>query len=201
MKRIAILVPLGLLLASCGQGGPSYFPLIDEKEWSYVVTSSFQGNYVHLKVGKKVSVGGVEGRVISGELGESRLAWNQHKLIASMLSNTMFIPPIPLLEDDKIPDKKKDRESEFVMADEWTGTFESLGKVRKAHATLEQRRSTIQINSRDENVVETVLKVQIEGSKDDVPLELRTCFSRGKGIVSQEQRTNRMLIVGLVFSE
>jgi len=198
MKRIAIFVPLGLLMA-CGQGGPSYLPLVDEKEWSYIEKSSFQDNVVNLKVGNKISVGGVEGRVLNSELGECRMAWDGKKLIASMLSNTVFIPPIPLLLEDKIPEKKKDRDAEFVTADVWSGSFESLGKVRKAKATLGQRRGTLQMASGEVSVVETVLKVEIDGVKDDVPLELRTWFERGKGIVRQEQRTNRMLIVGLEF--
>lgn len=198
MKRMAILVPFGLLMA-CGQGGPSYLPLVDEKEWSYIARSSFQDNVVNLKVGNRISVGGFDGRVLTSELGESRMAWDNKRLVASMLSNTIFIPPVPLLVEDKIPDKKKDREAEFVPAEEWTGSFESLGKVRKAKATLSQRRSTLQLTTGEVNVVETVLKVQIDGAKDEVPLELRTWFERGKGIVRQEQRTNRMLIVGLEF--
>lgn len=196
MKRIAILLPLGLLMA-CGQGGPSYLPLVDEKQWSYSVVSSFQNNVVAVKVGNKISVGGVEGRVLHSGLGESRLAWNNKKLMASMLANTVFIPPIPILLEDKIPEKKKSRDAEFVIADTWKGQFESLGKVRKATATLSQRRSTIQLTTGETNVVETVLKVQIEGAKDDVSLELRTSFERGKGIVKQEQWTNRTQIVSM----
>ena len=172
-------------------------PLVDEKEWQYSEMSSFQRNVPIIKIGKKISVGGVEGRVLTGDLGESRLAWNNKRLVASMMANTMFNPPIPLLAEDKIPDKKKSREEEFVPAVEWSGSFESLGKTRKAKATLSQRRTTIQLTSGDTSVVETVLKVQIDGVKDDVPLELRTWFERGVGIVRQEQRTNRMLIVGI----
>ena len=66
-----------------------------------------------------------------------------------------------------------------------------------AKAILSQRRTVIQLSSGDASVVETVLKVQIEGVNDEVPLEVRTWFERGVGIVRQEQRTNRMLIVGI----
>jgi hypothetical protein len=191
------IFPLGILLSACGQGGPSYLPLVDEKEWSYSVRSNFQDNVFTMKVGNKVSVGGVEGRVMTGGLGEARFAWDKKRLISSMLANTSFIPPVPLLVEDKIPEKKKTRDAEFVPVEEWSGTFESLGKTRKAKATLSQRRSILTLPSGDTNVVETVLKVQIEGAKDDVPLELRTWFERGKGIVRQEQRTNRNLIVGI----
>lgn len=202
MKRCVIpvplvFVPLGLLMAACGQGGPSYLPLIDEKEWSYSVRSSFQDNVVTLKVGNKVSVGGVEGRVLTGGLGEARFAWDKKRLISSMLANTSFIPPVPILVEDRIPEKKKTRDAEFVPVEEWSGTFESLGKTRKAKATLSQRRSTLVLSTGETSVVETVLKVQIEGTKDDVSLELRTWFERGKGIVRQEQRTNRNQIVAI----
>ena len=196
MKQLALLAPL-VLLGACGQGGPSYMPLVDDKEWSYSEMSSFQQNVATIKVGKKISVGGVEGRVLTGELGESRMAWDKKRLIASMMANTSFNPPIPLLVEDKIPDKKKSREEEFVPVEELPITFESLGKIRKAKATLSQRRTTLQLTTGETQVVETVLKVQIDGVKDDVPLELRTWFERGVGIVRQEQRTNRNFVVGI----
>jgi predicted small lipoprotein YifL len=196
MRSFFVLVPL-VLLVGCGQGGPSYMPLVDEKEWQYSETSSFQRNVPTIKVGKKISVGGFEGRVLTGELGESRLAWSKKTLYASMLANTIFNPPIPLLVEDKIPEKKKSREDELVRADSWDGHFESLGKTRGATATLSQRRVTVQLTSGETNVVETVLRVQIDGAKGDVPIEVRTWFERGVGIVRQEQRTNRTLIVGI----
>ncbi len=196
MKRIAILIPL-VALGACGQGGPSYMPLVDEKEWNYREKSSFQDNVPTVRVGRKISVGGIEGRVLMSEAGESRLAWNKKRLIASMLANTTFVPPIPLLIEDKIPEKKKLRDEEYVTADELPVKFESLGKTRHGLATLSQRRTMVQLVTGETNVVETVLKVQLDGTKDNVVLELRTWFERGVGIVRQEQRTNRMLIVGI----
>ncbi len=196
MKRIALFIPL-VLLGACGQGGPSYMPLVEGREWSYSEKSSFQDNVPTIKIGKKISVGGFEGRELKSELGESRLAWNGKKLVASMLANTTFNPPIPLLLEDKIPEKKKSREEAFIPADVWSGSFESLGKRRNAKATLSQRRSTVQLLTGETEVVETVLLVQIEGTKDGMPLELRTWFERGVGIVRQEQRTNRNHVVGI----
>jgi hypothetical protein len=198
MKQIGILIPL-VFVGGCGQGGPSYMPLVDEKSWLYTETSSssLQRNVPEIKVGKKISVGGVEGRVLTGDLGESRLAWNKHQLVASMLANTTFNPPITLLVEDKIPSRKKGHEDEYVRAFDWAGHFESLGKTRGAKAILTQRRTFLQLNSGESEVVETVLKVQIEGAKDDVPLEVRTWFQRGVGIVKQEQRTNRNFIIGI----
>jgi hypothetical protein len=196
MKQLGLLIPV-VLLGACSQGGPSYMPLVDEKEWKYSTLSDFQRNVPVIKIGKKISVGGVEGRVLTGDLGESRLAWDGKKLVASMMANTIFNPPIPLLSEDKIPEKKKNREEEFVPSETWAGKFENLGKIRDAKATLSQRRTVVQLTSGEANVVETVLKVQIEGMKDDVPLEVRTWFERGVGIVRQEQRTNRTLIVGI----
>lgn len=196
MKKFVILTPL-VLLGACGQGGPSYMPLVDEKEWVYSESSTFQSNVPTIKIGKKVSVGGIEGRILTGELGESRLAWNKKVLQASMLANTVFNPPIQLLDEDKIPERKKTRDDEFVRAANWTGHFESFGKSRSATATLFQRRAVITLSTGETNVVETVLKIQIAGSKDDVPIEVRTLFERGVGIVKQEQRTNRTFIVGL----
>ncbi len=196
MKKIALLIPM-IVIGACSQGGPSYMPLVDEKEWQYSETSSFQRNVPTVKVGKRVSVGGVEGRVLNGDLGESRLAWNKKTLQASMLSNTMFNPPIPILVEDKIPERKKSKDEEFIRAENWTGHFESYGKSRRATATLSQRRTTITLTSGETNVVETVLRVQLAGSKDDIPIEVRTCFERGVGIVKQEQRTNRTLIMSM----
>lgn len=196
MKRLAILVPLISLMA-CGQGGPSYMPLVDDKEWTYSVTSPFQSNIIKMGVGKHVSVGGFDGRTLASELGETRLAWDRKRLVASMLANTNFIPPIPLLVADKIPERKKNREAEFASVELWQGTFESLGRVRRAKATLSERMSPLQIKNEEIETVETVLRVELEGAKEDVPLEIRTWFSRKDGIVRQEQRTNRLLIVSM----
>jgi hypothetical protein len=172
-------------------------PLVDEKEWQYTENSTFQRNVPTVKIGRKISVGGVEGRVLTSELGESRLAWNKKTLQASMLANTMFNPPIPLLIEDKIPEGKTSRDDEFSGVTTWKGHFESFGKSRGATATLSQRRTTTLLTTGETKVVETVLRISIDGSKDDVPIEVRTCFERGVGIVRQEQRTNRLQIVDL----
>ncbi len=196
MKRLDILLPLGCVVA-CGQGGPSYMPLVDEKQWTYNVVSNFQNNVQKFTVAGHTSVGGVDGRVISSEMGESRLAWDRRKLICSEMGSTVFIPPIPIFMEDKIPEKKKGRESELMPATDWSGTFQALGKTRHAKGILSQSRGVLQSQNGDLDVVETVFKVQIEGAKDDVPLEIRTWFARGIGIVRQEQRTDRNLVVSL----
>lgn len=172
-------------------------PLVEEKEWQYSETSTLQRNVPLIRIGKKISVGGVEGRVLSSDLGESRLAWNNKVLQASMLANTVFSPPIPLLVEDKIPELKKSRDEEFILAKTWKGHFESFGRSRGATATLSQRRLVSSPGTDEINGVETILRVSIEGSKEDVPIEVRTWFERGVGIVSQVQRTNRTQIVRL----
>jgi hypothetical protein len=191
MKRIW-WVPLFALLG-CGQGGPSYMLLKEGKEWSYQVKSSFHDNVVTMKVGKPISVGGLRGYSLESELGESRFAWDGRVLVASKLANTIFVPPIPILAEDKIPDKKNARENEFVPAIPWKGRITSFGKSRAASGNLSQRRSILQTVTGDVSVVETVVKLDIGA----IPMELRTWFERGKGIVKQEQRTNRKWLVGL----
>ena len=54
MKNLGLLIPF-VLLGACGQGGPSYMPLVDDKEWQYTETSTFQRNVPTVKVGKKIS--------------------------------------------------------------------------------------------------------------------------------------------------
>lgn len=184
--------PLCVLLG-CGQGGPSYMLLKEGKEWSYQVKSGFRDSVVTLKVGKPISVGGLRGFAINSDLGESRFAWDGRTLVASKLANTVFVPPIPILAEDKIPDKKNARENEFVPAITWKGRITSFGKSRTATGGLSQRRSMLQTVTGDIAVVETVVKLDIGA----IPMELRTWFQRGTGIVKQEQRTNRKWLVGL----
>lgn len=184
---------VGFWLSGCGQGGPSYLPLWEGNEWTYSTRTAFQNPASTLKVGPKVAVGSVEGRVLSGSFGESRMAWDGPRLIVSQFSNSRFNPPIPLFREDKIPDKKKQREQEFVNVDEWKGRVESFDQSRPGTAVLEQRRSVIDRNGRKVNVVDSKLTISIGKSE----IEIRTVFERGKGILRQEQRTNRNLVLSI----
>lgn len=184
---------VGFLLVGCGQGGPSYLPLWEGNEWTYATRTSFQNPSSVLKVGPKIAVGSVEGRVLSGSFGESRMAWDGPKLIASQLSNSRFNPPIPLFREDKIPEKKKQREQEFVNVDEWKGRVESFDSARSGSALLQQRRSQLDVNGRKLNVIESLLTISLGKSE----IEIRTIFERGKGILRQEQRTNRNLVLSI----
>jgi hypothetical protein len=188
-----MLVVVSSVIGGCGQGGPSYLPLWEGNEWTYSTRTAFQNPASVIKVGPKVAVGSVEGRVLSGNFGESRMAWDGPRLIVSQLSNSRFSPPIPLFREDKIPDKKKQREQEFVNVDAWKGRVESFDQSRSATAILQQRRSQIDRNGRKVNVVESLLTITLGKSE----IEIRTVFERGKGILRQEQRTNRNLVLSL----
>jgi hypothetical protein len=191
VKPLAII--LVILVVGCGGGGPSYLPFGEEHEWTYQVSSGFQKNVVTVKVGAKTSVGALEGRIFESPLGENRLSWQDSRLLGSQFANSQFNPPIPLLDDKKIPEKSKSREAVFVEVERWKGKIESFGNQRSATAILSQRRDNIQLASGNTNVVETVLDIQIDKTR----IEVRTWFERGRGIVRQEQHTNRNLVMSM----
>lgn len=168
-------------------------PLTEGREWSYSVKSGFQNNVVTLKVTDKVNVGDYNGSILSSPIGESRLAWAASTLLASQFANSRFNPPVPILNESKIPPKKKTRDNEFVQVDTWKGRIESFGKSRVATGRLLQRRSTVGLITGQVSAVETVLELTIDKSV----IEVRTWFERGKGIVRQEQRTERNQVVSL----
>lgn len=195
------IAPASLLFVNlCGcsamtslQGGPSYLPLSEGAKWTYAVTTTFRTPVTDLKVGPKTTVGNTSGRVLSSPLGESRLAWDGPKLIVSQLANCRFNPPITLFREDKIPEKKKQRSQEFVDVDEWKGRLESFDVSRPATGALSMRQSKLTIRKKEVSTVET--KVLIKTEKGE--MEIRTWFERGVGIVKQEQRTNRNLLVSM----
>jgi hypothetical protein len=112
-RRYGILWLLSALFVSgCASGGPSYLPLTEGREWSYSVNSGFQNDVVTLKVGPKINVGEYNGVSLIGPVGESRVAWAGSKLIASQFANARFNPPLPILDEAKIPPKKSSGEDE-----------------------------------------------------------------------------------------
>lgn len=82
-----------------------------------------------IKVGFKVSVGGFLGCMLMSELGELCFVWDCYCLVVLMMVNMIFNLLFFILVDDKIFDKKKNWEVEFVFVEEWSGMFESLGKI------------------------------------------------------------------------
>jgi predicted small lipoprotein YifL len=184
---------VAFLMGGCGQGGPSYLPISENREWTYATRTAFNKPNSSIKVGPKIAVGKIEGRVLLGDLGESRVAWDGPVLIASQLANARFNPPIPMFREDKLPASKKQREEEFVVVDRWKGKMDSFDQSRLATAALSQRRTVIEVLGKKTNVVESLLMITLGKSE----IEIRTLFERGKGIVKQEQRSNRNLVVSI----
>jgi hypothetical protein len=98
-----------------------------------------------------------------------------------------------MFREDKLPASKKQREEEFVVVDRWKGKMDSFDQSRLATAVLSQRRTVIEVLGKKTNVVESLLMITLGKSE----IEIRTLFERGKGIVKQEQRSNRNLVVSI----
>jgi hypothetical protein len=92
----------------CVAASTDYMPLSPGAKWSYQIEEA--GTlYTSYEVKGQAYVGREKGWRIVSDLGESRMAWWNGMLRASMLSGTVFDPPLPLLVPAKaepLPKKK-----------------------------------------------------------------------------------------------
>lgn len=189
MRRLA---PLVLLIAGFGAGcgrTPSLMPLDQGRSWTYTFNAgSFQTFVEAVEVKGRVAVGSEQGAILTGPMGTSRLGWNGDTLLASRLANAGFSPPIPLaVESGGKAAKRK-----------WHGTIEALGIPREAFATLSQTQERVAVGGVKSFTTrsELVIQARAEG-REPTTIEVSTWFRPGVGIIRQEQRTNRKLIVAL----
>jgi len=127
---------------------------------------------VEVKCVRRVAVGESEGWVLSGLGGETTLAWDGCILRAGQLGAMTFQPPLAILQADK--DNAKWRYSGKVTARSMPGT-----------ANVDIVQETFEIDS-DSKTIGRRVTMTINTGKGTI--ELITVFSRGVGIVTQEQR-------------
>lgn len=184
------LVLSGLVLTATVMNGcstaPNPMPLEIGREWTYAVSAGFQKFVEPVRVVARVPVSKTEGYKLEGPLGTSHLAYEDGKLIASKFANSSFEPPLPLL-DTRLKNESKSKSWS------WTGSLRSFGYDRPASATISQSRAKVDIAGESIDAIRTDILIRSKSAQ----IEIRTWFRPGYGIVQQEQRTNRNLIVAL----
>lgn len=178
MKCLSLLVMVGLVGCSSQS---ELMPLKVGDSWRYSVSTGFSEYVAEVKVVREAAVGGLDGFVLSGPMGESSLAWQEDVLIGERFANTRFAPAIPLLIDSRVRLRKT-----------WKGTVQGAWGKFEGTATLNQAPSEEQIAGRRVKVTKVELVVINPKGKS---LRLTTLFQAGVGIASQYQWVGGDLIV------
>jgi hypothetical protein len=165
------------------------WPLEVGRTWTYSVDTGLTSFVAKVRVERRVPVGGVLGYELRGATGVSRLAWDGNRLVAAMLPQTRFNPPIPLA----VAGARGEAKNPFRSR--WRGNIEWFGKARSGVATLEQRQDRARLGSAEVPATLTVVRL----SADNRTVELSSWFVDGIGLVRQEQRTDGILDVRLEY--
>lgn len=172
MNRRWVLLGL-VLIAGCG-ADDRLMPLRVGNEWTYNVKTGLPETVAGMKVTREVPVAGIVGYELDGPMGISRMTWSGERLVASVLGNSRFSPPIPLLNS------MEERHTET-----WKGRMYSHGKTYEVQATLSQEPTPLTREGRKYQATKTVLLLRLP----DRELEIQTWYAPGYGILNQVQRT------------
>ncbi len=179
MRRLALLGLL--LLTGCGARN-ELMPLETGKTWSYSVTANFKTYTTQVKVARRTGVANVDGYVLSGPMGESRLAWKNDILVAEHLVNTRFEPAIPLVLD-----------TESRVRRTWQGRASGLWGSAQGTAILDQGPGEELIAGRTIKTTKSVLTITTPKST----MRVQTMFQPGGGILTQREWVNGNLVLSL----
>lgn len=172
--RVLLGLVLVLTVVGC-RGKHDLFPMETGKKWTYAVSAGFLNTTAEVRVTRQTGVAGVEGYVLSGPMGESRVAWKNDVLVAERLINARFEPALPMLVDS---DQKVRRT--------WRGKVMGLWGLADATAVLEQGPGEEQIGGRTIKVTKSFLTLTMPKST----IRLQTMFQPGAGIATQRQWTD-----------
>lgn len=172
MTKWLVLLAI-VFVAGCGNDD-RLMPLRVGNEWSYDVKTGLPESVDKVKVTREVPVADTVGFELSGAMGLSRMAWKGETLVASVLGNSRFSPPLPLL--NSIEEKQTTK---------WKGRMYSQGRTYEATATLSQEPTPLTREARKYQAVKTTLLIRL----NDRELEVQTWYAPGVGILNQVQRT------------
>ncbi|MCW5937330.1 MAG: hypothetical protein KIT11_08495 [Fimbriimonadaceae bacterium] len=181
MRRLSLALPLLALAAGCAPGDERFFPLESGNRWSYTVFRDFDTIVTDVRVQRPVRVGTAQGWLLSGETGESRLAWKGSRLVAGELGGTVFVPPVPIFA-----------ESERTT---WDGQVEVTGVTKPGTAELIMGKGDVRFSGRSVPARTGTLRLKSDGHE----MELTSWFVEGIGIARQEQRRDGRLVRRLEY--
>lgn len=169
---------LGLLitvLAGCG-ADDRLMPLRVGNEWSYHVKTGLPEAVATVKVVGEVPVAGQTGYELSGAMGLTRLTWKGELLVATVMGNSRFHPPLPLLNS-----------IEERQTTKWKGRMYSQGRTYEGDGTLSQEPASLTREGRKYRAIKTILLLRLSERE----LEVQTWYAPGVGILNQVQRTRQ----------
>ncbi len=181
-------------LVGCAED-TGYMPLEQGSQWSYTVYDSAELP-THLEVSKPVRVGRNMGwELKSPHLGPLTLIWEGGILKTSLISGTVFDPPLPLLslgagfrkpDDDELSQKA----GKPLGVVTWSGRMMIAGTWHDATAHLTQA----QLAKDDPD--KKLARSEAEGCRVNLVLEwdgqsreITTSFVKGRGIIRQTSKT------------
>lgn len=151
-------------------------PLRVGNEWSYNVKTGLPESVASVKVTREVPVAGKTGYELMSAMGLSRMTWKGEMLVATVLGNTRFNPPLPLLNS-----------IEQKQTTKWTGRMYAQGRTYEADATLSQEQTLLTREGRKHRAIKTVLLIRLPNRE----MEVQTWYAPGIGILNQVQRTRQ----------
>jgi hypothetical protein len=146
------------------------------KAWVYMARTGLQSLPDNVRVTRRLSVDGVEGVELMGDLGVSHVAWSGSRLITDQMAGCRFLPPLPLLAVGE------DQAS-------WRGWVYSGAKREPWKAQISSQSAKLDVLGTMANTVCS----SVDMSSGPLRLQVKTWFEPGVGIVRQEQRTNDRL--------
>lgn len=173
MKCSGLALLAAFALIGCG-ADDRLMPLRVGNEWSYDVKTGLPESVASVKITREVPVAGITGYELNGPMGLSRVAWKGEMLVATVLGNARFHPPLPLL--NSIEEKQTTK---------WSGRMYSLGRTYEAQATLSQESTPLTREGRKYRAIKTVMLIRLPSRE----LEIQTWYAPGVGILNQVQRT------------
>lgn len=173
MKK-ALMLLMFAPLAGCGGEGNDYFPLHMGCEWTYDVKSGLSHGVTVLKTVREIPVAGVHGYELSISTGISRMAWKDGRLVATVLNNSRFNPPLTLLNGDGMK-----------ATIPWEGVMYAGGKLLKGSGTVTQEAENFTVDGKTYPSLKTTLSLRFPQRT----IEVQTWYSKGIGMLNQTQRT------------
>lgn len=163
---------LGLL--GCGSAS-DWMPLRQGKSWQYYLKGPRGSKVVQVTVSERCRVGVDDGWLLDGVAGQSRLVWKGSSLFASELTAVRFDPPIELLKPS-------------TETASWNYTGECDGRIARVPVSgkLKQKPEKLTVGGVARDCIRVTLEIKI-GTANTV---LDSWFSKGIGIIRQEQRIN-----------
>lgn len=176
LTSLLCLPPLlaGFLANSGCSSSEAWFPLREGEHFAYLVRTATSARLVKMHVGMRERYAGISLSRLSGE-GEWLVGWDGDRLMVGEMPLLRFETPLCLLQPT-------------VSQRTWTYEgygYDFEGRVR-LQATISQEPYSLNPGEKKGETLRVVLTTRIRG----VPVELKTWFQKGKGIVRQEQWRN-----------